>query len=189
MSKRNNSAAMEQRSPGPSSAVLRFVDPLPESSLQDWTTRLKSGDRGREAQQLSRTIISDFILRASFNLPQSPSTVGWLAEALEQILEYQDPREALALPKLPKHRPRGQGIDRAFDVACWVKLAVERGHSEPEAHALAAKLFACDPRSVRRMRKDAADWVAGMNPRAEWDEYFILKKRPLPIAKQADTKS
>lgn len=188
MSKRN-SGEMETGPLRPSPAVHRFVDALSESLLEDWTIRLKSGERGREAQQLARRIIVDFILRASFNMPQSPSTLGWLADALDEILDFRDPREALALPKRPKHRPAGEGINRAVDVACWVQLALGRGYSDSEAHVLAAQLFACDPRSVLRMRELAADWVTGMNATADWDEYFVLIRRPLPNSRQTDTKS
>src|SRR5262249_47141015 len=147
------------------------------------------GELGREAEQLSRAILSDFSLRASFNIAQSPSTLSWLADAVDKILEFEDPRAALALPKRPKHRPRGVGIARAFDVACWVKLAIKRGYPQAEAHNLAATLFAYDVRSVRRIGRVAAQWVTGMNPNTDWDKYFKSRGRPLPKPKNADSKS
>jgi hypothetical protein len=151
--------------------------------LEEWTRLLKAGAVGAGAEGISRRIVDDFIKRVLLDEPQSKLTLVWLAETLDQVFhDGVDPKEAFRLPKRSTHRPKGTAVQKAIDVARWVKLAMDRGHPEPRANQLAADRFSCSARHVRRLRDDAAGWVDNMNPDFNWEEYFRLKGRPLPGA-------
>lgn len=153
---------------------------IPDSLLIEWTARLASGERGKQAEGWSRAIIRDFILRASLSKPQSQVTLDWLADALAKILNFEDARSVLALPTRPKSRPPGERFEYGLDAALWVKLAMDRNYSEPVAIRLAAKQFACDTKTIGRWRKASAAWVQAMNPATDWVAYFGWRGRPLP---------
>lgn len=156
----------------------------PDHLLEQWTARLRAGEKNPTAEGLSRAIIRDFIVRALLDKPQSKITLRWLADCLDKILDFEDPRTALTLQKRAKHRPGGIGVEKAIDIACWVKLAMERGHDKTKASKLAADVFSCDVRYVWRLRKKGQGWAEAMNPSADWDEYFQHKRRPLPSPPQ-----
>ena len=148
-----------------------------DSLLLDWTTRLQSGERGIEADGIARYIIKDFRLRQFMGVPQSKVTLEWLGDALGAIVEYADARETLGLMPRPKNRPADP--QRGWDVACWVEVAIQRGYKRAKAIQSASELFFMDPSSVRKLVKTGVPkW---MNPDGDvWDEYFQLRKRPLP---------
>lgn len=159
-------------------------DLLSDDALTEWTARLSSDEAGSECEQLSRAILVDFVLRAAFNREQSQVTIQWLASVFDKILDYDDPRTALRLPKRDNHRPAGAGEEKGSDVAIWISEAMLRGYTEPEAKKLAAATFYLDERSVRRCWTEYSSWVAGKESGADWDEYFRLFRRPLPASKR-----
>ncbi len=159
---------------------LKDCEFVPDTLIELWTCRLRNGEVGPKAEGFARAILVDFSLRAMCGRPQSEVTIRWLADCFDRLTEYEDPYAVLALARRPPHRPVGHGVKRAIDVAHWVALAIQRGYTVADAAARAADLFACDVRSVHRMRKAARGWVEGMNWSADWDEYFRLLGRPLP---------
>jgi hypothetical protein len=160
-----------------------YTEPVPVSHpddvlLRQWITLLHSGERDAETDGIARYIIKDFALRQFLGVPQSPVTLEWLAGALHEILDYGDPLEVFKLLPRPKKRPPDP--QRGWDVACWVEVAVKRGYSRPEAIQRAAETFHMDDSNVRRHVRAGPMW---MNPdEGVWDEYFLLRKKPLPSA-------
>ena len=150
-----------------------------DALLLDWMHRLKSGKRGQETDDIARTIIMDFRLRQFYGVPQSPITLGWLAEILDAILEHQDVYQATGLLPRPKKRPANP--QRGWDISSWIKVAKGRGYSQAEAIKLAAVTFSTDESNVRKLIKNEPDW---MNPDGKvWDEYFKINGRLLPLPK------
>jgi len=163
-----------------------------DRQLRDWIAQLESGGKGTE--MLSTFILKDFTIRALLGEQQSQVTLEWLADAFERILNHEDPRAVLSLPKRARNRPADPAaINLAIDVTCWIKLAMDLGYSEPEATELAAGSFSRDVRSIQRMRKKAAGWADSMTSDMNyWTEYFsVVRRRPLPSPKhlRRDTKS
>ena len=157
------------------------IELAPDTLLQQWTDRLNAGEAGPGAEGLSRYIVHDFVMRVWLNHPQSNVTLEWLAEALEQIFDAgADPQTILRLPKRPANRPNGVAAEKAILVACWIKLALDRGYTEPEAQQLAAERFACVKRHVQRLQVAGEGWVSSMNPDVDWEDYFLALHRPLP---------
>jgi hypothetical protein len=165
------------------SEYFRGRSVIPEESLAEWIRRLTAGESGPKAEALSVIIIRDFISRVSLDKPQSKITLEWLADALEKILDFEDARTAMTLPKRGKHRPAGVGILKAADVVRWIALTMERGYSEKEAADLAVNCFNCDESYVRRMRVQASGWAQGMSRDADWEGRFRDKGKPLPRRK------
>lgn len=150
-----------------------------DALLRDWIARLQSGERGIEADGIARYIIKDFRLRQFLGLPQSAVVLEWLGDVLGAIVEYADARESLGLMPRPNKRPADP--QRGWDIACWVEVAIQRGYKKAEAIQRAAEVFFVDPSNVRKLLKTGPEW---MNPSGDvWDEYFQLRKRPLPPTK------
>jgi hypothetical protein len=156
---------------------LKGTERAPEHLLRDWTERLASGERGKKADGLARAVIRDFALRQWFGQPQSPATLEWLADALNNVLDGAEPLDALGLKPRPNHRPSNRQI--AINVAMWLAATQDRGYEPSEAVALAAEVFSKDAKSIERYRLAAAGWVAVRDPSADWAQHF-LKRWPLP---------
>lgn len=160
----------------------RFLtEPFPVSHpddvlLTEWVDRIRDGERGPEVDGIARAILNDFALRHFLGVPQSPVTLGWLADALTDITDYADPLTTLGLLPRPKKRPADP--QHGWDVACWVAVTQQRGYSRAQAIQMAAELFATDESNVRKLLKKGPSW---MNPdKPVWEDYFQLRKRPLP---------
>jgi hypothetical protein len=156
---------------------LSGTERVPEHLLRDWTTRLASGERGIKADGLARAVIRDFALRQWLGHPHSPATLEWLAEALSNMLDGAEPLAELGLMPRPANRPPNPKI--AIDVALWLKATEDRGYSRAEAVKLATEVFSKEPQTIRTYRLDAAEWVAGRNPEADWQDFFS-GRWPLP---------
>lgn len=158
-------------------SFLQGVRHPDETLMNEWTTRIRSGERGPEIDGIARRIIQDFGLRHFLNVPQSPIAIGWLADALHKIQEYEDPLDTLGLLPRPAKRPADP--QRGWDLACWIAVAETRGYSRSEAVALAADVFFTDISNVRRLAKQRPEWM--MNPEDDaWEDYFMLRERRLP---------
>lgn len=137
-------------------ASLLDFEPLDDSTLFDWAGKLRAKSLGAspsvpadEADEIARKIIYDFSLRFWHGVPQNPIVMGWLVDALGEILENRSAAEAFGLKKRPVGRGPQSGRD-GTPVAAWVAVAVRRGHSITEAEQLAADAFACSTRTVQR---------------------------------------
>ena len=159
----------------------------PDHLLLDWTARLKTGDPDADTDALARAVIRDFCLRHFMNAPQSSITLGWLSEALSEILEHADPLSVLGLMPRAKHRPADPQL--AMDVAWWVKLAIARGYLKADAMQRASDLFARDVKTIERYSAKGKEWANGMNPTVDWERYFLSRARPLPAPRRQDKKS
>ena len=132
----------------------------------------------------ARTLIEDFCLRQDLGQPQSPESLGWLAEALSRILEHKDPLHSLGLMARPSSRP--VDTQTAFDSTIWVRCAEALGYSRAEAIARAAETFAKDIKTVERYRKVRAERATEeIAELAVWQRYFSkVGRKPLPPAKK-----
>ena len=155
----------------------------PDSLLTLWTARIQDEPDNPEIRGLTDRVIQDFYYRQAFGLPQSVVTLNWLADALDRLRKHEPAEVVFPLPRRARHRPGSDSL--ATQVAWWVHLAVARGYSEVEATALAAEVFSKDVKTIARYRKQAADWVAGMNQAADWTDYFIAERKPLPKDKKS----
>jgi hypothetical protein len=162
-------------------AFFDGVSFAPDHLLNEWTARLRSGERTPEADGLARAILRDFCLRQFLGRPHSTVALDWLADILSDILDDAEPRSALGLLPRPAHRP-SDGT-KAVDIAWWMSLAMERGYTRPEAKELATTVFSVDLKTVERYFKKGAPWIDGMNPSANWERYFCSCNRPLPPPK------
>ena len=81
------------------------VEFLHESEILDWTVRLRSGERGKQADAIARRILSDFVLRQTFQQAHSPAALEWLTEALSNVLDGAEPLAELGLMRPPAVRP------------------------------------------------------------------------------------
>lgn len=127
---------------------------LRDAEILDATVRLRSGERGKEADSLARAVIRDFMLRQWLGHPQSPATLEWLAEVLSNILDGAKPLDELGLMPPPATRPSAPR--RWRDVAIWLAAAERLGHSSAQAVQLAAAKFHKDPKTVEAYRRRAA---------------------------------
>lgn len=152
--------------------------------LREWTNRLRSGETGDSAHGIARFMIDDFCSRAWLNKPQSQYTLSWLADVLSDVIDNGKPDARRAFSLMPNREGGHLAIGEAIDIACWVKLTIDRGYTEAEAHELAAATFHKDPRHIRRQRAKASSSAEGINPKADWNALFLLKNRPLPAAKK-----
>jgi hypothetical protein len=150
---------------------------VPEHLLLDWTTRLASRERGIKADGLARRVIRDFVLRQWFGQPQSPATLEWLADSLNNVLDGAKPMDELGLMPRPKKRPANPQL--AINVGYWLAATQDRGYSAAQAVALAAEVFSKEPQTITRYRRTAAEWVAGRTPSANWEDFFS-GRWPLP---------
>lgn len=157
---------------------LEGVQHPDDTLLEEWVSRIRSGERGPEIDGIARRIIHDFALREFLNVPQSRVTIAWLADALGEILKYADPLHTLGVMPRPRSRPADP--QRGWDVACWVSAAERRGYSRTEAIKLAAETFASDDSNIRKLLKKGPEWMA---PADDWEDYFALRNRTLPPRK------
>lgn len=165
------------------------VQHVPDHLLLDWTARIQSGEKGNEIHGFAVAIIHDFSLRLTLGHEQSPVTMRWLADVLEDVAEYRDPKRVLELLGLmPRPKKRPADPHRAVDVALWLRSAQQRGYSASEAVHLAADCFCKDVKTIERYRKAAGDWAEGMNPEASWERYFMGAKPPRPLPPPRDKK-
>jgi hypothetical protein len=156
---------------------LSGTERVPEHLLRDWTARLASGERDKKADGLARRVIRDFVLRQRFGQPQSPATLEWLANSLNNVLDGAKPMDELGLMPRPANRPGNPQL--AINVGYWLAATQDRGYSEPEAVVLAAEMFSKEPQTITGYRRTAAEWVAIRNPEADWEDFFA-GRWPLP---------
>jgi hypothetical protein len=168
-------------------SFLEGTERTPEHLLAEWTERLRAGERGKKADGLARAVLRDFIVRQWLGLPQSRTTLDWLADALDAIISNESkPLDALGLQPRPKHRPADAGL--AIDVALWVAETESRGYTPAEAVQLASEVFHKDAKSIERYRREAREWAQGRVPGADWDEVFSLRKPPRPLPSRRSRK-
>ena len=156
---------------------LKGTEHAPEHLLRDWTARLASGERGIKADGLARRVIRDFVLRQWFGQPQSPATLEWLADSLNNVLDGAKPMDELGLMPRPANRPGNPQL--AINVGYWLAATQDRGYSAAQAVVLAAEMFSKEPQTIAGYRRDAAEWVAIRNPEADWEDFFA-GRWPLP---------
>jgi len=154
--------------------------PVSEHLLYQWTMRLLAGETGQSANMIATEIIEDFCMRASLNQPQSHTTLNWLANALDQIMKDGKPDAQRAFSLMPRREGGAGRHAEAIDIALWLRLTMQRGYPESDSKKRAAEVFHKDPKHIGRQGLKAAKWAEGMNPNLDWDEYFKLKRRPLP---------
>lgn len=150
-----------------------------DAILQDWTTRIQSGERGAEIDGIARYIIKDFRLRQFLGVAQSPVTLQWLADVLGDMVDYKDKDALTTLGLMPRPAKRPVDPQNGWDICCWIAVSELRGHAPNWAIAAAADLFHKDVSTVRKLlKKNMPEW---MNPTDEvWEEYFQIRRRPLP---------
>jgi hypothetical protein len=153
-------------------AGVEFLD---EATILDWTVRLRSGERGREADGLARRILSDFTLRQTFQQAHSPAALEWLADATNDLMDGKTPREALGLDR---RRAGGQSDPRRWQfVALWLIEAESRGMDPAKAVRKAVEILEkegrqVDLKTVEGYRRRAAKEGVERNPDADWGAYF-----------------
>lgn len=165
---------------------LEGTSRAPEYLLAQWTERLRSGERGAEADGIARRVMRDFIVRQWLGQPHSAATLEWLADVLNEVLQDKKPLDAFGLAPRPAHRQGDPTL--AIDVALWLAATESRGYSPAEAVGLAAETFHRNTKAIEGYRRYASEWAAGRNPNAtdaDWESHFLSAKppRPLPPAK------
>jgi hypothetical protein len=164
--------------------------PMDEVLLLDAIARIRSQQQGPQTDELARVVLRDFNDRQAMGLPQSAVTLEWLAEALEKVMNCEDPLAAFGFQHRPKHRPADE--DRIFDIGWWVALAQLRGYTRAEAIKLAAATFASDAEEMdlsyirKIVKKFDADAILdyGKPAEAHWEKVFEARARPLPAKKE-----
>lgn len=151
--------------------------PLTESQLIDWTSRLRAGERGEEADGIARAVMMDFSMRYWHKLPQSSAAMGWIVDALDRIMGSGKSCDELGLIARDSNRPRDDG--KAIDVALWIQEAEKIGYTEPEAKRLAADCFCMTVGNVRKLVNQVS-----LEGRCQDSEllasHFLHIGRPLP---------
>lgn len=155
-------------------------DPVPEHLLHEWTTRLLAGEQGQAAHGIAQRILYDFCTRARLNRPQSTITMNWLADVFDDIIAKGKPDARKAFSLMPRREGGNEKTGEAIDIACWIRLATQRGYAEANAKKMAAAIFCKDEKHIARQLRRASEWADGMNQNFDWDEYFKYKRRPLP---------
>lgn len=149
-----------------------------DALLNEWITRIRSGERRPEIDGIARTILRDFYLRNFLGVEQSRVVTNWLADAFSEILDHKDPLLAFGLMPRPNKRPPDPS--KGIDVAMWVACAERLGLSRPDAKREAAEVFHMDESNVGKLirKTGALEW---MNPDTNaLVEYFALLGKPLP---------
>lgn len=172
-------------------ARLKDAERIPDDLLQQWTERIRAGEKGAQIEELARFILNDFILRARFDQPQSTHVLRWLAEILEETLDNGKPgvRRAFSLPPRPEGR-RAEIADSIY-TAIWVECACELGFSDAEAKRWAAVAWGCDEKTVARRMKGAGDTSVRNPDLSHWQHFFggIGKSLPERKRKRKETRT
>lgn len=154
-----------------------------ESQLLDWVARIRAGERGEATDAAAREMLRDFCVRQWTGVPQSPVVLSWVADAISDILEHREPLEALGLQPRPSSRPQQLAVP--FEVACWVRLALERGYSSSEANLLASACFHRDIKTIERDRQRMREETESLSKDIDWEAHFTNLGRPLPAMKES----
>lgn len=163
-------------------SFLEGVSVAPDHLLALWTAQILDQPDDTKVPGLTRAVLMDFSLRQMLGIPQSPVTLNWLSEAFDRLLRHEAANKVFPLPKRARHRPIDDST--SIQVAWWVHLAhTTRGYSLVKAKELAAEKFAKDAKSIDRYVKAQAHWVSGKNQVADWEDFFIAERKPLPAPK------
>jgi hypothetical protein len=157
------------------------VSVMSDLDLTEAVDAIEKDSSDPRVPELCHGVLVDFCFRQLFGVPQSTVTMNWLQEAFDKLLSHEPAGSVFPLPKRSAHRPKDS--TRATEVAWWMHWAVARGYTVAEAKGLAADMFSVELKSVERYRRQAAQWVAGMNLSSDWEDYFIGEGKPLPAAK------
>ena len=169
--------------------IYRDYEPIPEHLLRLWTVRLKEGETGNEAHGLAQHILHDFCLAVWTGNNPPKATLGWLADILAEILDDGRPDARKAFSLLPKQKRGKSKAIKHIEMAQWVYVASEfRGYTKLEAIKLAAAIFFCDEKTIRRawnQCNQGKGW--NFNDNEVTAEIFRQSNRPLPEPKTRGT--
>lgn len=161
---------------------------MPEHLLREWVARLRGGETGPRADGFARYIIHDFCVRTRRNEAQSNITLHWIAGILAKILDDGKPEVRKVFSLMPKPNHREEDVDLRLNIATWIKEAISRGYSRPDAIKAAAATFERDERTIRRDIKGLEDYPRIYHEKIV-EEVFKQQNRPLPPVKAKRTRT
>lgn len=156
---------------------------IQENLLAEWIAEIESAELKGGVTGLALAVLEDFCVRTELGQPQSELTLRWLTKSLRRIIAGEDAVSVLHLQKRPRHRPVESGI-RGFEIAWWVRIAIDRGYGVVEAKGMAADRFGRDVTMINRYIARHRSTIDGVPADPKWADRFEALGKPLPSIKE-----